>query len=394
MAKRDIKYGNDSFKIWEKHNSNISFEVLFWDLWVAILLDRKFDNKWDLMVNYLYNNHSHYSSGNCEAMVTHIHHLRDELSSKGLEAYELIVGLDGDFLKKQTLKATKKVIDLNFQNKEKSEWMHCTPRKMCIDNALQGSWHKFPINPKKHADALRKKFKKKTMYTKGQTSALYDKLYAYIEKYETKVSLAELLALYRAFLSVILENMENIDDSYGYIGDLSVEVFRKYLELDWRQLPIESQDYFIDIIKYVIWEDYGLTYEIYPLMFDSLTESESIKAESILKVERNELIEFHFEYQAENALTILGSLYEKNNEFDKFPYIAKEMSTRAWKRITTLSKAAEITGKDKIALDVYEVAIKEHENSTERFRGDHTEYLRKEYTKLKARITKRNNKNT
>ena len=188
--------------------------------------------------------------------------------------------------------------------------------------------------------------------------------------------------------------MENIDDSYGYIGDLSVEVFRKYLELDWRQLPIESQDYFIDIIKYVIWEDYGLTYEIYPLMFDSLTESESIKAESILKVERNELIEFHFEYQAENALTILGSLYEKNNEFDKFPYIAKEMSTRAWKRITTLSKAAEITGKDKIALDVYEVAIKEHENSTERFRGDHTEYLRKEYTKLKARITKRNNKNT
>ena len=168
MAKRDIKYGNDSFKIWEKHNSNISFEVLFWDLWVAILLDRKFDNKWDLMVNYLYNNHSHYSSGNCEAMVTHIHHLRDELSSKGLEAYELIVGLDGDFLKKQTLKATKKVIDLNFQNKEKSEWMHCTPRKMCIEMHYKEVGINFQLIPKNMLTLCGKNLKRKRCIPKDK----------------------------------------------------------------------------------------------------------------------------------------------------------------------------------------------------------------------------------
>ena len=381
MVTRNIKYGNDLFKILEKSNPDIFFEITYWDVWIAILLDNHFDNKWDNLINHLYKNHSYYNGNNCESMVAQINYLRDELSNKGLNPPDIIIDLDDDFLKKQKIKAKKKVIELSFQNKEKSKWMHNTPRNIFFKEALQGNWDILPVNPQKQAETLRKKFKKKTLYTKGQTHALEKKLASYIEKQEIKANLPKLFALYRAFLTVILENIENIDDSYGIIGDLSISVFEKYLELDWRQLPIDANGYFTDILKYVIWEDYGLTYEIYPAMFTKLTKSEIKEIELLLQTEREKLTKHHLTYEAENALTMLGSLYAKSRLFNKFVPIAKEMGARKWERILILSEAAEIKEEYEIALSVFDVAIKES--------GSHAEYLRKEYTKLKTRITKK-----
>ena len=382
MATRNIKYGNDFFKTLEKSAPDIFFEITYWDVWIAILLDKHFDNKWDDLINHLYKNHSHYCRYNCESMIAQINHLRDELFDKGLNPTDIIVDLDDDFLKKQETKAKKKVIELSFQDKEKSKWMHYTPRKSFFEDALQGNWDIFPINPQKQTEALRKKFKKKTHYSKGQTFALEEKLASYIEKNERKATLPKLFVLYRAFLTVILENMDNIDDSYGEIGDLSISVFEKYLKLDWRQLPVDAKGYFADVIKYIIWEDYGLTDEVYPSMFNELTESEIKETELLLQAEREKLIKYHLIYQAEKALTMLGTLYAKNYLFDKFIPIAKEMGSREWKRILVLSEAAEIKEEYEIALSVFDVATKES--------GNHTEFLRKEYTKSKTRITKKN----
>ena len=368
MVTRNIKYGNDFFKTLKKSNPDIFFEITYWDVWIAILLDNHFDNKWDDLINHLYKNHSHYNRNNCESMIAHINYLRDELSNKGLNPTD-IINFDDVFLKKQEIKAKRKVIELSFQDKEKSKWMHNTPRNIFFEEALQGNWDIFPINPQKHAEALRKKFKKKTHYSKGQTHALEEKLASYIEKQEIKASIPKLFALYRAFLTVILENMDNIDDSYGAIGDLSISIFEKYLELDWRQLSIDASGYFTDIIKYVIWEDYGVTDEVYPAMFSKLTKSEIKEIELLLQTEREKLTKHHLTYQAENALTMLGSLYAKNYLFNKFIPIAKEMGTREWKRILVLSETAEIKEEYEIALNVFDVAIKES--------GNHTEYLRK-----------------
>lgn len=381
MATRNIKYGNDFFKIIDKSNPDIFFEITYWDIWIAILLDTHFDNKWDDLINYLYKNHPHYNRCNCESMIAQINYLRNELSNKGLKPSDIIIDLDDDFLKKQKIKAKRKVLELSFQDKEKTKWMRNTPRKLFFKEALQGNWDVLPVNPQKQAEALRKKFKKKTHYSKGQTHALEAKLASYIEKQEIKAALPKLFALYRAFLTVILENMDNIDDSYGVIGDLSISIFENYLALDWRQLPIDANGYFNDIIKYVIWEDYGVTDEVYPAIFTKLTKSEISEIELLLQTEREKLVKNHLNYQAEKALTMLGTLYAKSYLFDKFIPIAKEMGTREWKRILVLSETAEIKEKYEIALSVFDVAIKES--------GNHTEYLRKEYTKLKARITKR-----
>lgn len=381
MVTRNIKYGNDFFKTLEKSNPDIFFEIIYWDVWIAILLDNHFDNKWDNLINHLYKNHSNYNRDNCESMIAQINYLRDELSNKGLNPTDIIIDLDDDFLKKQEIKAKRKVIELSFQDKEKSKWMHFTPRNIFFEEALQGNWDILPINPQKQAETLRKKFKKKTHYSKGQTHALEEKLDSYIEKQEIKATLPKLFALYRAFLTVILENMDNIDDSYGVIGDLSISVFEKYLELDWRQLPIGANGYFTDIIRYVIWEDYGVTDEVYSAMFTKLTKSEIKDIELLLQTEREKLAKHHLTYQAENALTMLGSLYAKSCLFNKFIPIAKEMGTREWKRILVLSETSEKKEEYEIALSVFDVAIKKS--------GNHTEYLRKEYAKLKARITKK-----
>lgn len=378
MAPRNITYGNDFFKTVEKPDSNWSLEITYWDLWIIIILDKQFNNKWDDLINHFYKNQSHYYRDTYESMVSHIHYLRDELIDKGLANSDILVDLDKDFLKKQTIKAKRKIIELGFQDKEKSNWMHYTPRRIYCDEALQGSWDIFPINPQKHAETLRKKFKTNAYYSKDHTFALQNKLAIHIEKSEKKASLPKLFALYRAFLTVIVEKMHNIDDSYGRIGDLSIDVFKKYLALDWRQLPIDARGYFTDIVRYVIWEDYGVTYEVYPPMFNELSKAEIMEVELLLQAERTKLIEHNLTYSAENALTMLGMLYAKNYLFDKFLTIAKEMGARAWQRILVLSEAAEQKKEDEIALGVFDAAI---EGS-----GSHTEYLRKEYAKLKTRL--------
>jgi len=51
MVTRNIKYGNDFFKTLEKSNPNIFFEITYWDVWIAILLNNHFDNKWDDLIN-------------------------------------------------------------------------------------------------------------------------------------------------------------------------------------------------------------------------------------------------------------------------------------------------------------------------------------------------------
>ncbi|SFV66740.1 hypothetical protein MNB_SV-12-1854 [hydrothermal vent metagenome] len=308
MATRNIKYGNDLFKTLETSNPDVFFDVTYWDLWIAILVNNRFNNKWEDLITYLRKNHSHYHDDDCEGIIAHIEHLHNKLSHKGLTFADILIDIDNDLMKKQEKKAKSKIIKFSFRDGEKSDWMYQTPRNIFYKEALYGHWDIFPINPKQEVEALQKKFKTKSFYTEDQSFALEDKLTSYIEKKEKKASLAELFALYRAFLSVILENINNIDDSYGVIGDLTGDVFKGYLELDWRELSIDTSEYLNDIIKYIIWEDYGLTYEIYPILFTKLTKAEIKIAKSILQSEQKKLAKYHLDYQAKEASSMLKLL--------------------------------------------------------------------------------------
>ncbi len=171
--------------------------------------------------------------------------------------------------------------------------------------------------------------------------------------------------------------MDNVDDSYGVIGGLFQEVFQKYYSLDRSSLDMAPEDFLLDLMELMIWEDYGGTYDREEECFGSLASSEIPITESILRKQREELHELEMEYQAENALTYLGMLYTEHKLFDRFESAAKLMGTRHWKRITSMSEMSEKHDKHKLALAVYEACLGP---------GSHESFLRERYDKLKKKL--------
>ncbi|MDI6791992.1 MAG: hypothetical protein QME81_03875 [bacterium] len=378
-ASRVIKYGNDLFRKIRYPNSNNTFKVTYWDLWIAIILVDKFDDDWDEMTDYLRckTKEEHYLRDEGEALLNHIRLLRQTLSDVGLSIGDILVEIDINFLKKQATKAKRKILEMSFQPKEKSAWMINTPRRLLEARAMRGHWKCFPVNPQSYAGSLESLYKSSGFHSEDQSFALEKKLGDFINKHETRASHHNILALYRAFLTVLIEKMDMVDDSFGVIGDVYEEVFEKYFRLDRTKLDMSLSDFFLDLIELLIWEDYGGTDRYKPDFFAGLSSSEIPLVESILQEQRDELIKAELQYQAENALTMLGMLYVQHQLFNKFVPIAKAMGTREWKRITTMAEMAEKHQKYDLALAVYEACLGP---------GFHQDFLGKEYEELKSRL--------
>jgi len=227
---------------------------------------------------------------------------------------------------------------------------------------------------------LERRYKSKGYYSENRSFDLEEKLSAFIKKQESRASLAKRFALYRAFLTVVVEKMNMVDDSFGIVGELYQEVFQKYYHLDRTKLDMQPSDFFRDLLELLIWEDYGFTYEEQPDFFASLISSEVPVAESILQQQWEELSELEIEYQAEKALTMLGMLNVQHQCFDNFVSLAKVMGTRHWQRITSMSEMAEKHQQYDLALAVYEACLQP---------GEHKKFLSGKYNKLKRRLRAR-----
>lgn len=308
---RKIIYGNDLFQEIAIPETNRLFIVSYWDLWIAMIAVDQFDNDLDKMIATLRSQVSSYSylRYELEGVVNHIRLLHQSLEENDLCFIDILAKIDAEFIKKQKPKAKKKILEMHFQFQEKSEWMINTPRKLREEQAMLGYWGCFPIDPEKYAVILGKLYKS-GFYTKAQSHTLENKLQRYLTKYEKKASNAELFALYRAFLTVVLEKMESVDDSYGIIGDLYQEVFKTYVLLDRSQLEMKSVDFFLDLMVLVIWEDYGCTDLYQADLFKSLTSAEILLVESILLQQQEELKNLELDYQAKKALAMLKKLHE------------------------------------------------------------------------------------
>ena len=377
---RVIKYGNDSFSEIKCPNSSNMLTITYWDLWIALIVVNTFHYNWDNMIDYLSRKAKEnlHLRDEFEAILNHIHLLRQTLSEAELSIGDILEEPDTQFLKKQEVKAKRKILEMRFDSKEKSAWMINTPRKMLSIRAMRGYWNRFPVNPNRYANSLERLYKSTGFYSANQSFSLETKLSNFINKRESCTSHHELFALYRAFLTVIIEKMNMVDDSYGVIGDLYEEIFKKYYLLDRTKLDMSPSDFFLDLIGLIVWEDYGCTDRYKPDFFANLSSSEILLVESILQKQRDELRKFKLEYQAENALTMLGMLYVQNLIFDKFVSIAKEMGTRQWKRITTMSEMAEKCQKYDLALAVYEACLGA---------GSCEDFLKKKYEELKRRLS-------
>lgn len=302
MPKRDIIYGNHIFNQLES-----SYELTYWNLWILLLLHYKFNDNWDDLISTIKNTGSNHYRYNAESMISHIYKLRKHLSSTNISSTDLTKDIDIITIKKQLIKAKRKVLELGFQDKEKSLWMQQTPRAILFEKALKGNPNALPVNIDKYIKEIRTKFKKKSGYSEDQAYDLSEKLSKYIEKNE-KLPTTELSAFYRGFLSVILEKMDYIDDSYGQIGMLSSEVFNKYIGIYWRDLSVDFKSYFDDLIKYVIWDGYCITDSSYSSLFSGLTDTETKEIKLMLQEEQELLQKYSLNYESEKAKKLIRHL--------------------------------------------------------------------------------------
>lgn len=376
----NLSDGNDPYREIILPDKSV-FYATYWDLWISILLSAQFGGDWESMLNHFreQTRTPSWQRDHAEGMINHLGHLRRTLEKTGLATDDLLKSATPDFLKKQKAKAKRKVLEFSFKEQERSKWMIETPRRQRASRALRGYWKKFPISPLIFAADLVAIFKTGKYYLEKESFKLESKLSNFLTKKESHLDVPSQLTLYRAFLTVVLENMNGVDDSYGVIGDLYESVFETYYQLDRTQINLPLETYFQDLLELLIWEDYALTYRNQPDFFASLSKSEALLVEAILRKQWQELADLGLGYQSQKALTMLGLLYATQTMFDRFVPIAKDMGTDAWQRITTLSGAAEKHKQYDLALGVYEASLRP---------GMHEDYLRKEYEKLKERIQK------
>ena len=86
------------------------------------------------------------------------------------------------------------------------------------------------------------------------------------------------------------------------------------------------------------------------------------------------LLDDDLEYQSEEALTLLGQVIGEQERFDEFEAVAKQMGSRAWKRIIRLVDRAMKRQKKALAIKLFEAALT---------KGDHLDFLTKKFEKLK-----------
>jgi hypothetical protein len=376
--RRNVTHGNDLYRTIRSPGARQPLEVSYWDLWIVLVLTGPFGGHWDETIDHFRTKKEGLSRREeAEGLLNHVCLLQQALTERGLTAEDVLAGADPAFLKTQARKARRKVLEMDFQRRERSTWMVHTPRKQREERAMRGYWGRFPVSPDEYAEPLERQYKTSGWYSEDQSFGLSRKLSAFVRKHEADASLPQLFALYRAFLTVVIEKMGYVDDSYGIIGETYGEVFEKYVRLDWRELNMPPAIFFQDLIELIIWEDYAFTWKRERPFLASIPPDQVPLVESLLQEQWKELGALELEYKSEKALTLLGMFYTEQQMFDRFVPIAKEMGTRAWERITTMSEMAEAHGRYDLALAVYEACLGP---------GMHERFLRNKYEELKGRL--------
>jgi hypothetical protein len=367
--------GNDLFRQIQLPDSQAVWDVTYWDLWYLIILLTEYEGDWQAMIDQFRPGHViGYARETTEAKFSHLTHLHQKLTQAGLTP-EGVLGSDvAALLKREKRRAINNVLKKSPPDREKSEWMIQTPRKLGYEYALRGRWDRFAVSPERYASPMIDLFKTKGYYGEDESFALERKLSRFMDKREEKASVPEMAALYRAFLTVMLEQMDMVDDSYGVIGDLYGSVFTGYVGLPRAEIGLSATDFLHDILELTLWEDYGfLMYETAPFMA-GLTPAEADVSESFLQTRWPELAELDLNYQSESALTLLGLLVTEQAQFDKFVPLAEVMGTAAWQRITRMAEKAQQADNLALATSVYEAALT--------IPGMHQDYIQKKYAEL------------
>jgi hypothetical protein len=378
-SKRIVRKGNDLFREVRRPDNDEIWLVSNWDLWFLVVLLNEFGGDWQKMITHFRENVTNiYIRHNTEAKLSHLRHLQETMQQAGLDPISVLGPEAMALLKKEKRHATNKVLKQELPWNDQSYWMIHTPSYIREERSRRGYWAHFAVSPEIYAQPLAALFKTHGLYEEDQSFALERKLSAHLDKQEKKASVPQLVALYRAFLTVMLEKIEIVDDSYGVIGDLYGQVLTGYIELPRDEIGVPLPIFFQDLVELVLWEDYGFTDDEIEEFVASLRPEEASMMEAILRDQRSELAALDLQYQAEKALTLLGLLAAEQEWVSQFVELAQEMGAREWRRIVRMADKVENAGRVDLATAVYETALLAP--------GIHHDFLQKQYQEFQTRV--------
>jgi hypothetical protein len=374
--KRPTISGNDH-ALTISNTQGTSLDLSYWDLWFGLVAVQMHDSDLDRLADHIKEERGfHYDRRSIERKRCHIRDLKRRLDEADMIPADIVLAAP-DLARTEKRRAITKVSESIHGEREFSEPMKNTPRERRYPLALRGYWHKFPVSPESYAKKVGAHFRSKTFYSENASFRIARILDGYVEEAKKLLAAgkaAQAQALLRGWMTVIVELMEKADDSCGSIGDSFDEGFTAYLKIPLDQTGIDERVFFIDLLDLLIWEDYGLTDDAIEGYFRGLNERQADLCVKHLRHEIAALAQDDLEYESEEALTLLGRVVAEQERFDEFEGLAREMGSRAWKRIIRLVDRAMKKHKKPLAIKVIEAALT---------KGYHLDFLTKKYEKLK-----------
>jgi hypothetical protein len=356
-----------------------SLDLSHWDLWIGIVAVLMHDGDLDGLAKRIKDEKSmiRYDRKSIERKRCHIRDLKRRLVKASAIPADIVLAAP-DLARTEKQRALKKVLEPSEQAIEWSLPMRNTPRKRRFDQALRGYWDRFPVSPEPYAKKVGAHFRSKGIYSENASFGISRTLDGYAEGAQKLLEAgkaAQAQALLRGWMTVIIELIEKADDSCGSIGMSFDEGFKTYLKIPLEQTRVDDAAFFPDLLDFLIWEDYGFTDNGIEGYFRRLTKGQADLCVEHLRREITALLDDDLEYESEEALTLLGHVVAEQERFDEFEDLARQMGSRAWRRIVRLADSAMKRQKKPLALKVFEAAMT---------KGDHLDFLTKKYEKLKG----------
>lgn len=310
---RFFKYGRDYLTEVKFAHLEKVFKIYYWDFWISLIIESEvFKGDWDKLIETLKrkSKQSTFLMYNFESLYGQIQFFRQRLSSNSLTSSDIIENIQETkgtvFLEKQLEKAQKKVLLMDIEEDDKTRVMNLRFEKR--EAGINGGYlYYYGEDEMLEASSLdyTMDFWNQIEFSLlvGESKLLYvsDRLAKKMQALVKDANIFELFAIYRAFLTIVIEEIENAPNSRNEIAEMTTEVFKKYISLDRSKLRIDVLDFWGDLLNLMIWEDYGFFDAHYKDVFKELTKEEIETIAFILQLEKEELEKAMLDYPAEKA---------------------------------------------------------------------------------------------
>lgn len=359
-----------------KRRDGKNLPISYWDLWFLLVAETTFNGDLNLLAQHLRDARNGWHRDDAVRKLNHLRDLQQRLEDAGITLTAALAAANSDLVKIEKRRAAGRILNHNERQHERSDPMLNPPEKRLYAFALRGMWQQFPVSPEPYAKRLASRFNWSKYHGENASFGLARKLDSETDsakKLADKGSMNEALAVLRSLMTVTLELIETADDSFGAIGDSFQSAFKLYLDLFRRQTGVKPEIFLTDLLEFLIWEDYGLTYEQTDGFFKRLTKLETDFSLDYLRVRITNLQAIDLDHQAKEALDLLGQIIAEQKRFDAFEPLAKDMAANGWQEIIRLADVAVKAGKQDLAEKVFLAAMTQ---------GTHIDFLRKKYEQL------------